>query len=57
MWSCSRLEKYIATYHNEHLSKVVSVEEIDGFLAAKSLEEQRSLFQKLPLDKIGEIHR
>jgi len=51
------LEQYIATYHDEHLPKVVSREEIDGFLAAKSLEEQRSLFEKLPLDKIGELHQ
>lgn len=57
MWSCSRLEQYIATYHDEHLPKVVSREEIDGFLAAKSLEEQKSLFEKLPLDKIGELHQ
>ena len=55
MWNCSRLEKYVATYHDEHLPKVVSREQIDGFLAAKSLEEQKSLFEKLPIDKIREL--
>ena len=52
-----RLDNYVTVYHSEHLVKVVSNEQIDKFFTAQSLEEQKTQFQQLPLDKMEKLHR
>ena len=52
-----QMEKSVATFRTEYLTKVVSNDMIDKLFTAKSLDEQTHTFQQLPLDKMEEALR
>lgn len=47
-----RLEKYITQFSEHYLPPLVTAEEVDALFNSSSLEEQRELFNKLPLDDL-----
>ena len=49
-----RLEKYIAAFFDEYLSKIVTPEPMDQLFTALSMEEQKTYYQALPLEEIRE---
>lgn len=51
---CGLLESYILELSTEHLPKVVRNEQIDALFSAKSVEEQRKVFEQLPIDRLEE---
>ena len=51
-----KFEKYIIELSRDFLPHVVSDEQIDVFLSAPSLDEQRRLFDQLLTDKLKEIY-
>ena len=52
-----QMEKSLATFRTEYLTRVVSNDMIDKLFTAKSLDEQNHTFQQLPLDKMEEALR
>lgn len=51
-----KFEKYINVLTSDHLSRVVSSEQVDSFLSAKSLTEQRQIFDNWSTDKLKEVY-
>ena len=51
---CGLLESYILELSTEHLPNVVRNEQIDALFSAKSVEEQRKVFEQLPIDRLEE---
>lgn len=51
---CGIFEKYILELSTEHLPKVVTSEQIDALFSAKSVEEQRRVFEQMPRDQLKE---
>ena len=49
------LECYASKFHSIHLPTVVSNEDTDRLLASKTTEEQKSVFDQLPLEKLKEV--
>ena len=49
---CGLLEKNVISMYSETLHEVVPNQQIDVFFSAKSLEEQRELFDQMPLDNL-----
>ena len=52
-----QMEKSLATFRTEYLTRVVSNDMIDKLFTAKSLNEQNHTFQQLQLDKMEEALR
>ena len=50
-------DKYALGFSREKLSGVLSAEQVDEFLSAPSLEEQRQLFDLWPVQKLRQAYR
>ena len=51
-----KFEKYLIVFSREHLSHMLSKEQIDVFLDSTSLDEQKQTFDQWPLDKLCESY-
>lgn len=51
-----RFQKFLASVFEDDFSKVVTIEEIDQFFGAENLDQQKTLFDKLPLEKMKVMH-
>jgi hypothetical protein len=54
MSEVGQLEQYCQKMRDV-LYKSISVDQVDQFMAAKSLAEQNALFEQLPIDKLREV--
>jgi hypothetical protein len=54
MSEVGRLQRY-GQKMRDVLYKSISVDQVDQFMAAKSLAEQKALFEQLPIDKLREV--
>ncbi len=52
-----RLLKYLQLMFTEQLSETVGDQAIDSLMCAQSIEEQKKIFQSMPIDKIELIMR
>ena len=51
-----KFEKYISVLTSDHLSHVLPSKQVDSFLSAGSLTEQKQIFDDWSTDKLKEVY-
>ena len=52
-----KFERHTLSFSRDYMQRVVPPEQVDRFLSATSLEEQRELFDHWPIEKLRDAYR